>query len=305
MIFYFILQFRRIQRALLETGIRPVFGFPLILAAFIALSVYLFYKTEFARWIYTAIAASVLLRLGESGRVDSLKSLFPRRQYFAVRLLENSLAALPFLCFLLFKQQYPAAAALGVGSVLLAGVRFRQLSGFAIPTPFRKFPFEFPTGFRKSAWLFALAFFLLFKAIQVGNPNLGLVALALSFLVCMSFYIKPEDVFFVWIFAANSRVFLRKKIVGALICSSLLSFPVFAALAIAFTDHFAALLGIQFAGYVFLVTVVLAKYSAYPREMSLPQALFLGMSLWFPPFLFVVIPLFYKQSVKQLQPFLG
>ncbi len=292
-------------RALLEAGIRPVFGFPLILAAFIALSVYLFYKTDFAQWIYTAIAVSVLLRLGESGRTDTLQTIFPGREYFAIRFLENSLAALPFLCFLLFERQYQAAAALWLASVLLVRVRFRQVSGLVFPTPFKKFPFEFLVGFRKSAWLFGLVFFLLFKAVEVGNPNLGLAALGMIFLICMSFYFKPEDAFFVWIFAANSRVFLRKKIIDALACSSMLTLPVWVILAFVFKDHFAVLLGIQCAGYVFLITVVLAKYSAFPREMSLPQALFLGMSLWFPPMLLVVIPLFYRQSVKQLQPYLG
>jgi len=53
-------------------------------------------------------------------------------------------------------------------------------------------------------------------------------------------------------------------------------------------------------GLHLLITIILAKYSAYPNEMSLPQGILFSLSLMLPPALFITIPLFYYQSIKSL-----
>jgi hypothetical protein len=57
-------------------------------------------------------------------------------------------------------------------------------------------------------------------------------------------------------------------------------------------------------GYVYLVTIILAKYSGYPNEMNLLQGILIGISLLFPPILIGIIPFFYLQSIKRLNDIL-
>ncbi len=53
-----------------------------------------------------------------------------------------------------------------------------------------------------------------------------------------------------------------------------------------------------------MMTIILAKYSAYPQEMNIPKGILIAFSIYFPPFLLVLIPLFYLKSVKKLKVFL-
>jgi hypothetical protein len=54
-------------------------------------------------------------------------------------------------------------------------------------------------------------------------------------------------------------------------------------------------------GCVFLLVVILLKYSTFPREVPLPKGLLVGFSLFFPPLLLALIPYFYNQSIRSLK----
>ena len=302
--YYLILQYRRITRKLAESGIPTAIGVPLALAVFVALSRYLFYKTGWADWIYVMIAVSALFRLGDKERNEPLRRIFGKGQYLRVRLLENGLVALPFLSYLIYEKQFFIALGLAPLSAILALVDMRHNITLRIPTPFKQFPFEFIAGFRKSWWLIAIAYFLCAKSVEAHNYGLGLFSMLLIFMTGMSFYVKPERTYFVWIFSLGAGAFLRKKMIAAVICITILSLPVLVALGIAFTGISPITLGVQLLGYLFLCSMVLAKYSAYPNEMSVPQGILYALSLWFPPALLVVIPLFYTQSKRRLEPIL-
>lgn len=299
--YYFILQLRRIKRKFLAMGISPIWAYLLSFLGFIALSKFLFCSTSYADWIYVLLGISVVFKLGESNRNDLLKSLYKKKDYYRIRVLENSIAVLPFSLYLLYEGRYLMVLILSVFSILLAAINFRQQLNYTIPTPFRKHPFEFIIGFRKYFLFILLAFFLTYKAIEVSNFNLGLFSLAVLFFISMSFYMKPEKVYFVWIYSTSVKIFLRKKVVNALLCSSVLSMPVLIALSIFFSDEIVIIAGGQLLGYVFIISMVLAKYSAFPNEISLPQAILFGLSLWFPPMLLIIIPIFYVQSIKRLR----
>lgn len=303
--FYFTLQFRRIERQLEVSGIHPFLGILLLTLGFLAASKYLFYKTEFAPWIYALIGLSALFRLGESSRNEQLQLIFSRLDYYKIRMLENSLLALPFLFYFLYEQQFAFAIGLLPIALLMAIVKTRKVLNIKAPTPFWKFPFEFIVGFRNAWWAVALVYFLCAQAIRVGNFNLGLFSLALCFLLGMSFYYKPERVYFVWIFAFDGRGFIQQKIRAGLICMSILSAPVLFALLLAFPDKALFTSVVQVLGYFYLFSMIVAKYSAFPGEMNVPQALLYGLSLWFPPMLLLVVPIFYIQSKRSLAPILG
>ncbi|MEI6411834.1 MAG: ABC transporter permease, partial [Bacteroidota bacterium] len=87
MYFYFQLQFRIINRKLTEFGLKPVLGYILAAIAFVLVSVFLFYKTTYAQYIYAALALGFISKLSEQNRNYFLKSTFKTDTYLRVRLL--------------------------------------------------------------------------------------------------------------------------------------------------------------------------------------------------------------------------
>ena len=219
-------------------------------------------------------------------------------------MIENAILSIPFALFLIFKQEWLLALVLPMVAGSLALFNFRNQLHYTIPTPFSKFPFEFIVGFRNTYYLFFLSYFLTFMAVQVGNFNLGIFAILLVFGICLSFYAKPEEEYFVWIFSKSPKSFILSKIGFALICSTILVFPILIGLMIFFTANWWILLIVLCAGYLYLITMVLAKYAAYPREINVPQAVIITLGVWLPFLLLGIIPFFYSKSIKSLNRFL-
>ena len=298
--YYFNLQYRILNRRLRELGLTPILGYLLGLLAFVGLSMYLFYKTSYAEYFYTLLALSSLSRLSERERNDFLRATFSMGEYRQIRMGENCGLVLPFAAYLLYAGQYALAGGLLLSALLLSQIQFGHRLHFTLPTPFYRYPFEFTQGFRRFWWLYLLAYFVGYKAVEVNNFNLGAGSLVFVFLLGISHYAQPENPYFVWIYASTARGFLFKKMATGLGYSSILALPLVLGLGWHFHGQVWILLGVQCLGYLFLATMLLAKYSAFPNEMSLPQALLLGLSFWFPPLLLFVIPLFYTRSLQRL-----
>ena len=293
-----------LNRKITEFGLNPTLGYLLMMVIFIALSLMLFLKTAFANYIYLALALSSVTALSEGFRTDFLKSIFSDKEYLKIRCFENAIIALPFTLFLLFKNEWLIAFIVPVAAASLAFFNFRNQLNYTIPTPFKKLPFEFIVGFRNTYYLFLGSYFLTFMAIQVGNFNLGIFAMLLVFAVCLSFYVKPEDEYFVWIFSKTAKQFIFSKIAFAFIGSTVLVLPILISLLLFFTSNWWILLIVMCAGYLYLMTIVLAKYAAYPREINVPQAIIIALGVWLPPLLLGIMPFFYKKSIKNLRRWL-
>jgi hypothetical protein len=302
--FYIKLQIRRMKRMLADLGIKPYLGLFLAIIIFISFSKYLFYKISYAELIYVFIGISTIFKLGERNRNDNLISIFKKKTYYQIRILENSVLAFPFLVYLLYERSYLMILVLSILSILIAPLNIKQNLNFTIPTPFQRFPFEFIVGFRKAFFLYLFSYFLCFKAIQVGNFNLGLFSLGTVYLISMLFFSKPENSYFVWIYSVNSKTFLLKKIFSSFICSSLIAIPNFVVLLFFFKTNYLLIAGVVIFGLILLISVILAKYSAFPNEMNLHQSLLYGISLWVPPLFLITIPFFYIQSRRSLEPIL-
>lgn len=302
--YYFKLQYKRLKRKIEAFGIPLLLALILMLLFFAGASTYLFYATDFAAWIYVVLAFSVCLKLGEKHRNEQLEIIFKANDYQKIRISENLLVALPFVLFLVAELAFLAAFLLVLLAVALAFWATKQRLHFVLPTPFKKWPFEYIVGFRKTLWLLVLLYFVLLKAIQVDNFNLAIVTLGASFLLGMSYYLKPEKVYFVWIYAADSKQFLYQKIKQGLLAASILSAPMLLLLGLFFQQHIMVVLLVQLLGYIFLISMILAKYSAFPKEINLPQAILYALSLSFPPLLLIVIPIFYKQAKARLNTIL-
>ncbi len=301
---YFQLQYTLINRKLSDFGVHPVIGYSLLFLVFIGLSTYLFYKTTFAPYMYVVVALYFTAKLSEVRRNDFLKMCFGNKQYRKVRMAENLLVALPFAIFLVYKQQYLPLLLLMVTTILLALLNFNITYNRTLPTPFYKRPFEFTVGFRNTFFLFFIAYALTVVAVIVDNFNLGVFSLLLVFLVVLCYYLKPENEYFVWSYSATPVKFLTEKIKTAFLFSFYLFLPILLALSLFYTENMGMLLLLTALGYLYLTTVILAKYAAFPHEMDLTQGILLAITFAFPPMLIAIIPLFAHQSVNKLKRFL-
>lgn len=293
-----------LNRKMDEIGFSPIFGYILAIIGFYGISVYLFSKTEFAEYLYGLISISFISKLSEKRRNDFLTTIFSINNYRKLRIMENLVFAFPFLAFLLFKQSFVIAIILFFISILISILNFNYSFNFTIPTPFSKKPFEFPVGFRKTFYIFPFAYFLTYQSILVGNFNLGVASMLLIAIMILSYYSKPENEFYIWSFNLSARDFLINKIKTGLIYFTFLSLPILISLIGFFPNETTTLIAFLLLGYVYITTIILAKYSAYPNEMNLPEVMLIGFSLMFPPILLGIIPFFYTKSVKQLKPLL-
>jgi hypothetical protein len=92
-----------------------------------------------------------------------------------------------------------------------------------------------------------------------------------------------------------------KKVLNAIKNASLLVAPIIISLLIFYTKQFKLILISFFIGQTYLSTIILAKYSAYPRNISISEGLLIALSLYFPPLLIAFIPMFYSKSIGNVK----
>lgn len=303
--FYFLLQCKRIYRHIDDFGTIPIIGFVILIAAFIGISRAIFDNLSQAHFYYIVIGLGLSLKLGTVKRTTFLKQCFPKHTFWKVRMLENTIFILPFAIFLSYKQLYIEAIIIQLLAIATSFINTIEIRNLTIPTPFGKKPFEFVIGFRKTFWVFILAYILLGISIFVNNYNLGIFSLILVFVTCMSYYSKPEPLYYVWIYAMTPKAFLYDKIKTAITFSSILVLPIIIGLSISFP-----IVELQFTllftllGFSFIMLTILGKYHNYPSQIPIFQTLAMLVSLISPPLLFLFIPVFYKKSIKNLNSIL-
>jgi hypothetical protein len=302
--YYFKLQYLRNLRRIKDFGIHPLLAISIVSVLFIGTSLYVF-TLEYHQYIYTTLAVICGFTSQRKQSNSLINGLFDRKKAFLTSSIEIFLVVLPFLCFLVYYQYHGFALTLILASALLVALPNSKQISLVIPTPFSRRPFEFCSGFRRSILLFIIHAFLLFKAIEVGNFNLGLFSIFIIFFVACSFFFKPESALFVWIFAKTPTQFLRYKISIAIRYYLFLILPSAVILFSFFPANIAALFGLCAISLFYLVAVILAKYAAFPNEIQLPQLIFLGLSLLIPPFLIITIYQFHKKSIHNLNSILA
>lgn len=301
---YFSLQLKMTHRRIQDMGAIPWLVYISIPMLFVGISWFLFYKTEMAGYIYVALAVLFMGPLSETKRVEFLKLTFDRLSFKKIRFLENNLVGFPFVLFLLYQQNYILVITLLVLATTLALVHGNTSLNLTLWTPFSKRPFEFTTGFRNTFFLIIATYALLIIGISVQNFNLGIFAMMLLFATSLSYYSKPEHVYFVWIFDQTPKDFLHDKIKTALLHSALLTLPMVLTLSLFFSQNTGIILLFFIIGWAFLVFMIVAKYSVYPDDMTLLQGILLALCIWFPPVLLFLIPYLFKKSEHRLRKFL-
>ena len=298
-----MLQFRLINRKLKDFWFNAIVGYVFVTALFVGLSLWLFYKISFAEYVFVLCSFGLTSRLSEIKRNDFLKLCFGKRTAM-VRIIENLIVSIPFIAMLVYQRCFLFVGILLLINTLMALTNFRTSFSLTIPTPFAKRPFEFTIGFRNTFYLFAIAYCLTIIAASVDNFNLGVFSLLLVYFSIYSYYLRLENEYFVWIYALTAGHFLLEKIKTGLLLSSIIAMPIVVLSGIRFSDNMLPLLVFFALGMVFLLTVILMKYSAFPDEPGLLQGVLFMLALFFPPMLVIVIPFFLKLSIQHLNKFL-
>ncbi len=292
------------NRKMIDFGIPLLIGYVLSPFIFIFLSNYLFEKTEFANYIYVLFALSFVSRLSETNRNVFLKSIFGK-QYKILRILENFIYCLPFTLFLVYQKQFVFSGILNLCITTVTLFNYNKTTNIVIPTPFSRKPFEFTVGFRKTFFVFPIAYFLTYISISVGNFNLGIFSMLAIGFTCLSYYSKMEDEYFVWNYNLSSKEFLIEKTRTCLIFFTILILPIIIALSISFFKEIDVLIVSLLLCYPYLITIIFIKYSFFPNEMHLSQGILIVLSFIFPPILLIFIPFFYSKSIKKLNSILN
>lgn len=292
------------NRKISDFGVHPIIGYPLLAAVFVGLSIVLFHVTDLAHYIYVFIAFYFVSKPSDRKRNDFLEICFDAANLRRIRIVENLLIVFPFAMFLFYKSHSVLIPVLLLLSASAAFVNIKTSFNFVLPTPFHKRPFEFIVGFRKTFYVFITAYVLTGIAVAVNNFNLGVFALASVFFCLLSYYIKPENEYYVWIFGMKPGRFLFDKIKTAVLYASFLSGPVLLALSIFYIEHIGVLLLVMLLGYTYLITVVLVKYSSYPEDVEIFPAVVMCVGFLVPPALAVIIPFFADRAKTKLKEIL-
>ena len=297
---YFKLQYKRNYRMLSDFGLNPWLTYIFGAIFFVVFSKMLFIKFTWARYFFPVMALFFVFNIGTLERNDFLKNSFTKNKYQQIRLLENGLIVLPFVLFEFFEHDFLLGVLTLLVAILLSFFNTKHQSGFVLPTPFFKNPFEFIIGFRKSYFLFLGLYVLTYISISVGNFNLGVFALVVLFLICMAYYTFMEPLFYVWVNSFSIFNFLKNKITVGLAYSFLLSLPVLIALLIAFSENWHIVLILEIVGLAYVLMGLVAKYAYYPSELTLIPAIMVAFSIFAPPLMLATIPYFYFKSKNNL-----
>jgi len=297
---YFSLQFKLANRRLSDLGVNPAVGYILGIATFIFISELLFTKTEFAKYLVILTGLGLIIQSSEIKRTEFLKIVFGNKRSRKIRVIENLFISLPFTILLMFHMAFIESFLLILSSLVVSNLTLNNTGNYTIPTPFSKKPFEFTVGFRNTFFIFPIAFILTIIAISVNNLNIGIFSMLLVFLTSLSFYVKPENEYFVWAYSVTPAKFIYEKLKIATLYISILVSPIAISLFLFYPENSTMILIFLSAGFAFLWTMILIKYSAYPNEMNLPEGTLIALCINFPPLLLAVIPFFYFKAINRL-----
>jgi hypothetical protein len=305
MLDYFKLQITIVNRITRDFGLPIFLCYAFLIFSFYGGSFYLFFKTEYANYLYLVIASFLLIVLSHKKRNEFLFSCFTKKEYQQIRLIENLIVSIPFVLFLLYIGDFYTVLFLILLSIILSRFSIKKNFNFTLPTPFSKSPFEFSVGFRRTFLLLILAYYITVMGVIVDNLSLGIFgSFGIAFII-LSYFSNPEEEIFIWIYSCSPKTFLFRKIRTSLFYGSLLILPNILILSIPNPKTLPFLGVIWFILLIALVIVILAKYSAYPNVIEMPQAINILISVMFPLLFIWTIPMFYKQAKEKLKPLLN
>lgn len=303
--YYFQLQIKILSRKMKAFGLNPIIGTVVAPFLFVTFSWLLFKKLAFSEFIYPLIPLYIITVNNNTEKSRFLNSYFSYYQNKLITLIENLVISFPFVIYLLFMQYFLHAVIVFMISMLFAFINTSKKMNNKLPTPFSKRPFEFPIGFRKSLLLIGIAAILMIIAIKVQNFNFAIVVLGFMFLVPLAFYSHQEPKYYVQVFNDRPTQFLWRKSKTAVYFLLIFTLPFSIVVLLFFSSSYLAILSVNIIGVILILISIIAKYSSYPKNMSIPDSILLAVSICIPPLLFLTVPKLYNKSIKQLTAILG
>jgi hypothetical protein len=268
------------------------------------------------RWFVAACSVAVLLSVHTARRDERFLRIagVAHRRLFAAEYL---LLCLPFSVPLLFSAG-PHLAAVGPGSALLlsllpAGlvppfVAQRAQRRSPVPLPLPDTAFEWLAGIRGSAFWLSLLY--LAAALLSHHFEALLAVLVLVVLTPAAFYQDGEGSTLVEVFALSPGAFLRHKIGRSIVLLWGLAAPVAVLSALRHPALWYVSLAVLVLGSFVLAAAVLVKYAFYREgeRAGIATPLAIGAvtaSLVLPPVAALLLHRLWKQSVRNLEPYLN
>lgn len=301
---YFTTQARMIHRAIRAAGLSPIIGYALLTLVFLAASTFIFYKTTYAAYVYTAAALALTIPLAAGERVRFLNHIYGHKIACILRLVEQWLCALPFVLYLAFQQEYIAIATLLLATSAASRLRYGVMRQNVVWTPFSQRLYEFAAGFRRSWWAVLMGYLLVGIGIGVHNFNLSAAALGLLYIITMGYYTEADDVYHVWNHKGTAATFLQQKIKTALLYSFATAALPALAIAVRFPNQYWVVAAVLLVATLYLILFLLGRYVCFPSKINIPYAILFATALGFPPMLLVLLPYFYNISIKRLNKIL-
>ncbi|MCI5057937.1 MAG: hypothetical protein MRY83_17620, partial [Flavobacteriales bacterium] len=298
--FYIQLKWKRLNRIIKERGMHPFIGLPIIIAVFLGASLLIFEKLNNGQWFYVLASWFCLIRMYSKSQKSLLKIALHPQKFRLLKMVEHFIVLVPFAIFMTFKGFHIPTVVMFLGGCFLAQIDPKMSGGFVFKTPFWRRPFEWIAGFRRFLGLLIPILAILVLSKVHNNPNLGLFGLVIMFFAFFSFYSGQEDEYFVWSFHKSSKYFLKNKALVAARHSFFSSISLVIALIIMFPSQWFAPIIVLIWGFLALTLIIFSKYSSYPNQLNLPNAILVGLSIALPPLMILTIPYYYQKSIKEL-----
>lgn len=303
---YFRLEWLSTIRKIKENGYPLILMILLYILFFVFASYSIFKIFYFPQYIYIG---GLLYILGVRVNLDKilfLRHLYGKKVSLIIRIIENSLITIPFALVLIYYGFFLEVMISFFFTVIVSFCTTGLFDKKIVPTPFYNFPFEFQIGYRK----YFIVVIILYLVILLVTPEIkhevGTVAFLGLFAIISTFYSSNiEDSTYLIINKRSPHQFLLGKLITSFFLTNLVVIPMLLLL-IAFEsfdiNHVAYL---YLSGLLFVILVILAKYSVFPKEISLSEGTIIAVSILILPIFLLTFPRFYLKAKRNLKQFLS
>jgi len=277
----------------------------LLIVGFILISIYCLQDLQYGAYIYASLSILIASRLSQKERQEFLRHIFSIKNFYKVRLIENVALALPFMVMLSIYHHYIIMICVAFVVFFMAFVQMKSWKGRPLPLPPFIRSFEFIEGIRKTIVGIVLLNILVLIGVNVENINLALFGIIAQFILFYTYYFNVESEIIVWQHKESPHIFLLRKLLYFIKYSTIIVALSSFIISIFFPEKIGVLLSIIGLAYVYAFFVISCKYSTFPHGWQLSQMIVLGISLWFPPLLILVIPYAYLKAHQRLKYYLS
>lgn len=302
--YYLNLEWKLINRKLNKVGFNLTVFWLVVPTLFFMIALNLVQKDSISAWILLG-GFSLLFQVPRSKtHHDFLNTNIGKLNISAIRITRNLLISIPLVVLFIVFNKWLELLTLLVLAVSFSWIKAPQLSYFALPTPYKKYPFEFIIGFRRYFWIWTILVPMVYVSRTYQNDALAIFAFAVILLIQLQFFNTQEPTWYIWNEAKTPSEFLFHKIRIGLICS-LISNTIPAILLSIFLPESAAIIASMWALSLILgVFAILCKYAFIPSQLPTLQGFIFAFNLIFPPLLLFSIPYLFKKAELNLKNFL-